>query len=57
MFFHELKVGDKFTSNNVEFVKVQEQKISCCKIKCNAKKVEDQTDAVFKPKDTVEKVA
>ena len=57
MFFHELKVGDKFISNNVEFIKVKEQKISCCKIKCNAKKTEDQTDAIFKPKDTVEKVA
>lgn len=30
--FAELNVGDRFTFNNKEFVKVQELRISCCKV-------------------------
>ena len=34
--FSKLKVGDKFILNGLEYQKVKEQRISCCKIKRNA---------------------
>lgn len=30
--FAEVGVGDKFTINNVEYVKTEEVRISCCKV-------------------------
>jgi hypothetical protein len=35
--FSELKVGDRFTLNAVEYVKTQEVRVSCCRaINCQA---------------------
>jgi len=56
MKFHELAVGEKFKFNNNEFVKVTEERISCCKIRCNAQNAATGEKIVFKPLDEVEKV-
>jgi hypothetical protein len=29
--FKELKVGDTFTFNNIEYVRIADEKISCCR--------------------------
>jgi len=59
MKFFELKVGDKFNLNNDEqlYVKVKEEKLTCCKIKLNAKKVgSPNEDIIIKPLQDVVKV-
>lgn len=57
MKFFELAVGDKFLLNDVEHVKVKEERISCCKVGCNAKVVgDDASKVVVKPLDDVTKV-
>lgn len=56
MQFHELAVGDKFKFQNNEYEKVPEVRISCCKIKCNAKSLPDGSEVVIHPKETIEKI-
>lgn len=55
MKFHELSVNEKFLVNGKEFIKVPEEKISCCKIGCNAHEVSNGQKVVFKPLDEVTK--
>jgi hypothetical protein len=57
MKFFELKVGDKFVYNNVEHVKVKEERVSCCKVGCNARLTSDPNPkVVIKPLEEVTKV-
>lgn len=56
MKFHELPVGERFTFNNKEYVKIEEVRISCCKIKENCREVLTGNTFVLKPMDEVEKV-
>jgi hypothetical protein len=46
MKFFELAVGDEFVLNDVKHVKVKEERISCCKVGCNAKIVGDEASKV-----------
>ena len=46
MKFFELAIGDEFLHNDVKHVKVKEERISCCKVGCNAKIVGDETSKV-----------
>ena len=46
MKFFELAVGDEFVLNDVKHVKVTEERISCCKVGCNAKVVGDEASKV-----------
>ena len=46
MKFFELAVGDEFVLNNVKHVKVKEERVSCCKVGCNAKVVGDEASKV-----------
>lgn len=55
MKFHELKVGDRFKLNNEDHTKLQEVKISCCKIKHNAEKA-DGSKVIIAPLQEVEKL-
>jgi hypothetical protein len=58
MKFKDLSVNDVFTVNgqSVQYMKVPEERVSCCKIGCNAKTVSDQQSAVFRPLDEVTKI-
>jgi len=56
MKFHELAVGEYFKFNNQEFLKVPEERISCCKVKCNCQNTSTSERVVLKPLDEVEKV-
>jgi hypothetical protein len=56
MKFHELAVGDKFKFNNQEYIKTQEVRLNCCKIKENCQVVSSGAKAALKPLDEVEKV-
>lgn len=58
MKFKDLKINDVFVKNgqNAEYTKVPEVRVSCCKIKCNAKRNVDNTEAVFRPLDEVVKI-
>lgn len=57
MKFFELSVGDKFVYNSVEHIKVKEERISCCKVGCNAKLTSDaNSKVVIKPLEEVTKV-
>lgn len=51
MKFYEVPLHSMFTVPDDEnkYVKIKEERISCCKVKCNAKKVSDETEVVFKP--------
>ena len=50
--FEELALGDKFTVNNVEYVKTEEVRVSCCRsINCHAST--DNTQKAFFPGPTV----
>lgn len=55
MKFHELGVNEKFLFNDKEFIKVPEERISCCKIGCNAHELSTGKKVVFKPLDEVTK--
>jgi len=57
MRFHELAVGDRFTFNNKEYVKIEEVRISCCKVKENCREATTNATAVLKPADNVEKLS
>lgn len=56
MKFNELAVGEKFKTNNVEYVKIPEVRASCCKIRENCQVVSSGEKRVMKPLDEVEKV-
>lgn len=56
MKFHELEVGQKFTFNNQEYVKIPEVKVSCCKVKHNCEITQTNEKVVLKPLDEVEKI-
>ena len=57
MKFFELVVGDEFMLNDVKHVKVKEERISCCKVGCNAKVVgDDASKVVVTPLQDVSKV-
>jgi hypothetical protein len=56
MKFHELAVGEKFRINNEEYEKIPEVRISCCKIKENAKSVTTGQTQVFAPLDEIDKI-
>lgn len=56
MKFHELAVGDRFRVGNQEFEKIPEVRVSCCKIKENAKSIVSGNTEVFAPLDEVDKV-
>lgn len=56
MKFHELAVGEKFKFNNQEYRKIQEIRISCCKIKENCELVANGQKSVLKPLDDIEKI-
>lgn len=32
MKFHELKVGDRFMIDNIEYERINDERISCCKV-------------------------
>ncbi len=44
--FKELNLGDKFTVNNVEYVKIAEVKVSCCR-SINAQAANDPNQRTF----------
>lgn len=58
MKFYELPVDSKFTvdDSTEQYIKVKEERVSCCKVRCNAKKVSDNSEVVFKPMQAVELV-
>lgn len=56
MQFFQLKVGDKFKYNNVEYQKVKDVKLTCCKLKRNAINLSNNADAVIAPKQEVQKI-
>lgn len=58
MKFYEIPVDSTFTvdDSSEQYIKVKEERISCCKVKCNAKKVSDNSEVVFKPMQSVEVV-
>lgn len=56
MKFSDLKVGDQFTYKNVQYTKIQPQKISCCKV-LNALNISNNQKVMIKPIENVEKVS
>ena len=50
--FSELKVGDNFTANNIEYTKIAETKISCCK-SVNAQAASNANNKTYFPLNTV----
>lgn len=52
--FHEISVGQKFSVDGVQYEKVQEERISCCKIKRNAIKLDDNTGAVIGARQSID---
>ena len=55
MKFSEISVGQKFTSNGIEYTKIEPQKVSCCKT-LNAINLSDNTKVMIKPDSEVEAV-
>lgn len=55
MKFSELSVGQKFKINEVEYTRIEDIKVSCCK-KLNAIDNSNQTRVMIKPTDEVELV-
>ncbi len=55
MQFKDLSINDIFVKpgQNAQYTKVPEVRVSCCKVKCNAKRKLDNADAVFRPLDEV----
>ena len=59
MKFYEVPLDTVFKIPNSEdqYQKVKEERISCCKVKRNAKKLDDESDVVFRPMQDVEVVS
>lgn len=49
MLFKDLSINDVFVreGQNAQYVKVPEVRVSCCKIKCNAKRKTNNEEVVF----------
>ncbi len=58
MHFKDLAINDVFCreGQNAQYAKVPEIRVSCCKVKCNAKKRDTEEEAVFRPLDQVVKI-
>ena len=58
MKFKDLAIQDVFTreGQNAQFVKAPEVRVSCCKVRCNAKKRDSDEEVVFRPLDEVVKI-
>lgn len=57
MKFFELAVGDKFKCEGLMYVKVKEERVSCCKVGKNAILYgDDSSKIVMKPLQDVEKL-
>lgn len=54
MEFFKVKVGQGFKFNNEEYIKIQEVKVNCCKVKENCQIVNTGEKRVLKPLDNVE---
>jgi len=55
MKFHEVAVGERFLFNNKEYTKVEEVRLSCCKVRENAQAATGEK-VVLKPMDEVQKL-
>lgn len=58
MKFYEIPLDAIFKIPNSEdkYQKLTEERVSCCKVKRNAKKLVDESDVVFRPMQDVEVV-
>ena len=56
MKFNQLSVGDKFLHNGMEYEKIPEIRLSCCKVKENCRILSDGRTTVLKPLDEVSKI-
>jgi len=56
MKFSDIQVGQKFTTNGIEYTKIEPQKVSCCKT-LNAINLSDNNKVMIKPDTDVEVVA
>ena len=58
MKFKDLSVNDTFVrqGQTLEYTKVPEERVSCCKVGCNAKAVITGQCEVFRPLDEVNKI-
>jgi hypothetical protein len=57
MKFFELAIGDKFKYEDIIYIKVKEERISCCKVGKNAIIYgDDSSSVVIKPLSDVEKI-
>lgn len=50
--FSELKVGDRFSVNGKEYVRIQDIKVSCCR-SINAQSTENSNERIFVQPTTV----
>jgi hypothetical protein len=48
MKFHELTIGAKFTIDNIEYIRIADERISCCKV-LNAQKTENNEKVQIVP--------
>lgn len=55
MKFNELAVGENFKFNNSLYKKIQDVKVSCCKIKANCEDLNTREQILVKPLDEVER--
>ena len=56
MKFSDIQVGQKFTTNGIEYTKIEPQKVSCCKT-LNAINLSDNNKVMIKPDTDVGVVA
>lgn len=56
MKFNEVEVGKRFMLKDVEYLKIPEERISCCKIGANALLVSEHKKVVITPKEEVQVV-
>lgn len=56
MKFNEVEVGKRFKLKDVEYLKIPEERISCCKIGANALLVSEHKKVVITPKEEVQVV-
>ena len=57
MQFFEVPVGQRFNFESVEYLKIPEEKVSCCKIGANALVLSEHTKVVIDAKAEVELIA
>ena len=56
MQFHDLGIGQVFMLNDEKCMKVQPQKISCCKLKRNACVIDGDKDLIVQENQDVQKI-